>query len=371
MNLEQFIGEPTIEGSVYFYDDRVEIATEGASWDTAKMIKDADVKKARELVKEANKLARKKKSTTREDCENAVKKYNEAEVLIQGMKQKVDNAPETIGFGEKLLSYFTPIFTLMPSAEITSFMILPDGNGGYYIRYSTKSYEDKMSLSTNSNVKSRLQLKFNVFLKNLAQYRRAAEELGKRIGRTPKKAAKESMNLGAFIGEIATEEDMSDAEKYSMTHSTDVDPSAMASISKDNEQDTDASDVIDDLGTDDDGEPSEEDPEVVECFEAVLTAVLEASLTTAERKALPDDVFGLPAKRQFPLDTPERIKSAKSYFRYCRAEDRKELANNIVKRMKALHMPVEFGTKTVIAKYVDPKYVVDNGEKELPAKIKK
>jgi hypothetical protein len=145
----------------------------------------------------------------------------------------------------------------------------------------------------------------------------------------------------------------------------------MASISKDNEQDSNASDVIDDLGTDEDEEPSEEDPEVVECFEAVLTAVLEASLTTAERKALPDNVFGLPSKRQFPLDTPERIKSAKSYFRYCRAEDRKELANNIVKRMKALHMPVEFGTKTVIAKYVDPKYVVDNGETELPEKIKK
>ena len=52
---------------------------------------------------------------------------------IRGMKEKVDSAPETIGFGEKLLSYFTPIFTLMPSAEITSFMILPDGNGGYYI----------------------------------------------------------------------------------------------------------------------------------------------------------------------------------------------------------------------------------------------
>lgn len=90
----------------------------------------------------------------------------------------------------------------------------------------------------------------------------------------------------------------------------------------------------------------------INSFFAIAT---EASLTVAERKAIPDKLFGLPMLRKYPLDTEERLRKAIQFFHYCKEENRKELANNIIKRMKALHLDIEFSEKSLVRKYASIK----------------
>jgi hypothetical protein len=131
-----------------------DIANEGYNMDIAKMIKDADVQKARNLYKEANKLYRSKNYT------EALNKYKEGIALIYAMKTKVDNMPEPKSRSEKILSWFTPIFTLMPQEEATGAVYT--GNGTI-VTYT--SYSDSMSRGTSNSVKRSLQERFNLFIK--------------------------------------------------------------------------------------------------------------------------------------------------------------------------------------------------------------
>jgi hypothetical protein len=55
----------------------------------------------------------------------------------------------------------------------------------------------------------------------------------------------------------------------------------------------------------------------------------ETPLSAEERKKLPDSSFGIKDKRQYPLFDQKHVKSAITMFRYCKEEDRKELAKNI------------------------------------------
>jgi len=343
MNLYQFIGEPVIEGNICISDDAVEIATEGVSWDIAKMIRADDVKKARALVKEGKHLSKKNHSVT--DYQKALANFKEANDLIYSMKEKVDKMPEAVGLGEKIISYFTPIFTLMPSSEITNVMIIPSGNG-YYINYTTKTYTDHMSSTTNSHVKESLQEKFNLFLHNLDKTIRATEELIKRSSKS--KVAKESTTS---------------TDPTQETNSIATDPT--------NESSTDdkiEDEIMEGESEDDVAKESLEDPEVTEALEGVFTAVLEGTLTAEQRKSIPDNQFAIPETRSYPLNDEAHIRSAISYFRYVPADKRKFVANNIIKRMKALHIPVEFGSKLVISRYVPREYVVENDERETQNK---
>lgn len=90
-----------------------------------------------------------------------------------------------------------------------------------------------------------------------------------------------------------------------------------------------------------------------EALESVLVEALEAKLTKAERDKLPDELFGLPKQRKFPLNDEHHVFQAIKFFHFCKGKDRKELANNIVKRMRELNISIKFDEKSLITKYAD------------------
>ncbi len=53
-------------------------------------------------------------------------------------------------------------------------------------------------------------------------------------------------------------------------------------------------------------------------------------LTSEERKSLPDSVYGLPERREYPMPDAEHVRAAESYFRYCPEELRPRLAKAIL-----------------------------------------
>ncbi len=55
-------------------------------------------------------------------------------------------------------------------------------------------------------------------------------------------------------------------------------------------------------------------------------------ITYEERKQLPDDVFGLPERREYPMPDAAHVRAAESYFRYCPEALRPKLATAIMKR---------------------------------------
>lgn len=79
-------------------------------------------------------------------------------------------------------------------------------------------------------------------------------------------------------------------------------------------------------------------------------ALFEAVLSTAERKDLRKNQFGLPDKRKYPLTDEAHVKSAISYFYKCPEEDRHELAKNIERAAKRYN--VEISEDSEVAKYL-------------------
>lgn len=79
--------------------------------------------------------------------------------------------------------------------------------------------------------------------------------------------------------------------------------------------------------------------------------IIESDLTSEERNTIPDDEFGLPNERKYPLHDKKRVKSAISYFYKCPKKDRYELAYNIQKAAEKFN--VDIGSNTEIAKYLD------------------
>lgn len=75
-------------------------------------------------------------------------------------------------------------------------------------------------------------------------------------------------------------------------------------------------------------------------------------LDSAERRSLPDDVFGLPGKREFPMPDATHVRAAESYFRYASESEKPLLAHRIV--MKAREFGVDVESETILgyaAKY--------------------
>lgn len=54
-------------------------------------------------------------------------------------------------------------------------------------------------------------------------------------------------------------------------------------------------------------------------------------LDTEERRELPDNVFGLPERREFPMPDAAHVRAAEAYFRYCPDDLKPELARNILR----------------------------------------
>ena len=44
---------------------------------------------------------------------------------------------------------------------------------------------------------------------------------------------------------------------------------------------------------------------------------MKEQLSSEERKDLPDSVFGLPERREYPMPDAAHVRAAESYFRYC------------------------------------------------------
>ncbi len=54
-------------------------------------------------------------------------------------------------------------------------------------------------------------------------------------------------------------------------------------------------------------------------------------LDSEERKELPDSMFGLPERREYPMPDATHVRAAEAYFRYCPEELKPELARNILR----------------------------------------
>lgn len=54
-------------------------------------------------------------------------------------------------------------------------------------------------------------------------------------------------------------------------------------------------------------------------------------LCTEERRELPDSVYGLPERREYPMPDAAHVRAAEAYFRYCPEELKPELAHAILR----------------------------------------
>ena len=81
--------------------------------------------------------------------------------------------------------------------------------------------------------------------------------------------------------------------------------------------------------------------------------VTESSLTAKKRNNFPDEVFGLPEKRKYPMPDKKHVLSAIKLFNFVDNEDEKELAENIKKKMKEYKIDnSHVGEKNRLKKYL-------------------
>ena len=63
-----------------------------------------------------------------------------------------------------------------------------------------------------------------------------------------------------------------------------------------------------------------------------------------ERKELPDSVFGLPERREYPMPDAAHVRAAESYFRYCPEDLKPKLARAILARAKEFGVNIQSPT---------------------------
>ena len=64
-------------------------------------------------------------------------------------------------------------------------------------------------------------------------------------------------------------------------------------------------------------------------------------LSYKEKKELPDSVFGLPERREYPMPDAAHVRAAEAYFRYCPEGLKPTLARAILNRARELGVDVE------------------------------
>lgn len=64
-------------------------------------------------------------------------------------------------------------------------------------------------------------------------------------------------------------------------------------------------------------------------------------LSYEEKKELPDSVFGLPERREYPMPDAAHVRAAEAYFRYCPEDLKPRLARAILKRAQLFGVDVE------------------------------
>lgn len=97
--------------------------------------------------------------------------------------------------------------------------------------------------------------------------------------------------------------------------------------------------------------------------------VFESNLSTEKRNKLSDDEFGIPSKRSYPLNDEEHVRHAIKMFNYCESKDEKELAENIIKKMKKYDITdIKVSDKNKFSKYyTSPKNESADVDTEAPS----
>lgn len=79
----------------------------------------------------------------------------------------------------------------------------------------------------------------------------------------------------------------------------------------------------------------------------IMEIVMDDKLNTIERKELPDSVFGLPERREYPMPDAAHVRVAEAYFRYCPDDLKPKLARAILAR--AIEYGVDVESPTVLS----------------------
>lgn len=64
-------------------------------------------------------------------------------------------------------------------------------------------------------------------------------------------------------------------------------------------------------------------------------------LTHDERKILPDDIYGLPQRHEYPMPDAAHVRAAEAYFRYCPEYLKPQLARAILMRAREYGVDVK------------------------------
>ena len=72
--------------------------------------------------------------------------------------------------------------------------------------------------------------------------------------------------------------------------------------------------------------------------------IMNDRLSYEEKKELPDNVFGLPERREYPMPDAAHVHAAEAYFRYCPENLKPKLARAILARAKEYGVDVESPT---------------------------
>ena len=68
------------------------------------------------------------------------------------------------------------------------------------------------------------------------------------------------------------------------------------------------------------------------------------TLNEAERRELPDNLYGLPERREYPMPDATHVRAAEAYFRYCPEDLKPKLARAILRFAKEYGVHVESPT---------------------------
>jgi len=85
-----------------------------------------------------------------------------------------------------------------------------------------------------------------------------------------------------------------------------------------------------------------------------------AKLSARDRRELPNEVFGLPKDRKYPLIDEAHVRKAIQYFKFCPPGQRNELSKNINAQAKKLGMQLSISKDSLFYKYADKNIVKES-----------
>ena len=74
---------------------------------------------------------------------------------------------------------------------------------------------------------------------------------------------------------------------------------------------------------------------------------------SVKRSELPDDIFGIPQERKYPMQDKQHVKAAIKFFNYVEPKYEEQLANRIIENMKIYNIDASsIGDKNRLKKYI-------------------